>query len=193
MKNKLKKRLLAFATSLTLMSTATACSNEKNTEFETNQGTRNLIDYDEFLSKQGIEYKNCNVEIQDNNIYIFEKVNGTHKVKSSDEKLDIIAETYKMTTQELLDLNYLKEDHKLKEGEILKIYYYKMYCFTLEELDASSKWEYYVVVEGDDLLSIAQSYETTVEEICENNNIEDPNLIQVGITLKILKKEKVLR
>ena len=41
----------------------------------------------------------------------------------------------------------------------------------------------YTVVSGDTLSAIARKFETTVEILCELNNIKDPNKINVGLVL----------
>ena len=188
MKNKgIYKRLLTLSTTLTLMMSAEACNiKEEDTTFDTIEGTRNLEDYKDFLQEKGINYRDCHAEAQDNKVFIFEKVDSTYIVRDIDTFQSIL-ELYPMTKKELLDLNFKNEDYQLVPGEKLKTYYYKMYTFTLEELDESSEYEYYYVLPGDDLLSIAQYYDTTVEEIQRLNDIQDPNLIQIGQSIKIKK------
>lgn len=44
---------------------------------------------------------------------------------------------------------------------------------------------YYTVKPGDHLLKIADAFNTTVEKLASMNNIRDPNLLQVGQTLRV--------
>lgn len=53
----------------------------------------------------------------------------------------------------------------------------------VEERKASGKT--HVVVSGDTLSAIAKTYGTTVKRLCEINKIQNPNLIRVGLCLKI--------
>ena len=48
----------------------------------------------------------------------------------------------------------------------------------------------YKVKNGDTLGEIAKKYKTTVKKLTELNNIDNPNLIQVGQTIKLPKTEK---
>lgn len=43
----------------------------------------------------------------------------------------------------------------------------------------------YTVVKGDTLTRIAKKFNTTVQKLCELNNISNPNLIRIGQVLKI--------
>lgn len=47
---------------------------------------------------------------------------------------------------------------------------------------------YYTVQKGDNLTKIANKFNTTVAQLCEWNNIKNPNLIYVGQTLIVGKK-----
>ena len=96
-----------------------------------------------------------------------------------------------MDKEEFLRINHLKEEQALEVGQKLEIYWYKPHNFTLEELDASSDWNYHLVQEGETLSEIAEKYNITEEEIMKNNKeITDPNTIKAGSTIKIEKTEK---
>ena len=63
----------------------------------------------------------------------------------------------------------------------------------LDDNDDLCQLYYVTVSEGDTLGDIAVEYNTTVAKIVEMNNIQNPNLIQVGQVLKVYgyKAEKV--
>ena len=44
---------------------------------------------------------------------------------------------------------------------------------------------YYTVKKGDTLTKIAKKYKTTVKQLCEWNNIKNPNVIKVGQKLRV--------
>ena len=52
--------------------------------------------------------------------------------------------------------------------------------------------EVYTVKKGDTLSKIATKYNTTVDQICKDNKIKNPNFIKVGQKLVIKKEEKVV-
>lgn len=195
MKKSIKKELLSLVSSLTLMLTQSACSisQSPDTEFETYHGTRNLVDYKDFLEEQGIDYSDCYVESNDNEIFIFEKRQGYHIVTESNETFDSIAELYSMDKKELLNINFISDEQsktmQLEKGKRLKIYYYKIHSFTLDELDSHSMWEYYVIMPGDTLSEIADKYGVLMDEIRKDNYILDSNDIKAYTTIKIRKNQ----
>ncbi len=184
------KRLLSFLTSISLVISASACNKEEqNTKFETAQGTRDLKDYADFLEEQDIDYKKCRVDSTGDRVFIFEKKDSKYKIREEDT-FNSILELYPMTKEELLDLNFKSDDYELIPGETLKVYYYEMHQFTLEELDESTDWHYHYIQPGETLSEIAQYYDIPLEIIQELNNIEDPNLIQSNTIIKIPKNNK---
>ena len=57
-----------------------------------------------------------------------------------------------------------------------------------EELDAvvgGARSIYYYVQKGDVLKDIARKYSVTVSNLCEWNNISNPNLITIGQKLRV--------
>lgn len=50
-------------------------------------------------------------------------------------------------------------------------------------------WHYYTIQKGDSLLKIARQYDLSTGEISFWNNISNPNKIQVGQTLRLLRIE----
>ena len=184
------KRILAALSSITMIPSLCAC-NEKNESqiFNTEKGTRNLKDYDKFLNENNIETKKCYAEVQGNNVFVFEKKDSKHIVNETDT-FESLQELYPITKEELLSINYKEKDYELKVGDELKVYYYEMHAFTLDELDNSSEYIYHYITEGETLSQIAAYYGVTLEEIKEANKIEDINMIQAYTSIKIPKKQK---
>lgn len=54
-----------------------------------------------------------------------------------------------------------------------------------ELLDDNNNEEYYTIQSGDTLSEIAQKFGTTVSQLCEWNNISNPNLIYAGNTIRV--------
>lgn len=188
MKKGIYKRILAMLTTMALLP-STSCSNN-NPKFQTYKGERNLEDYKDFLEQNDIDYKECYAEANENIITIYEKTYGTHTVTETNANtIDEIINLYGMEKIEFLNLNYMQE-RELKLGEELKIYFYKPYTFTLEELDESSKWIYHYVMPGETLSEIAQYYDITLEELAQENRIGNISKIEAYTTLKIPKKQK---
>ena len=99
------------------------------------------------------------------------------------------------------DLNYvwtIEGNTGSNTNEVKKKRYYRSYTWIFgygypkfdEKVNPSpapspSDYTTYTVVAGDTLSEIAERYHTTVDAIVKANNIEDPNLIYPGQTLKI--------
>lgn len=188
MKKGIYKRILAMLTTMALLPSA-ACSNN-NTKFQTYKGERNLEDYKDFLKENDIDYKECYAEANESIITVYEKTYGTHIVTETNANtIDEIIDLYGMEKTDFLNLNFMQE-RDLKLGEKLKIYFYKEYTFTLEELDESSEWIYHYVMPGETLSEIAQYYDITLEELAQENRIGNISKIEAYTTLKIPKKQK---
>lgn len=184
------KRILAALSSLTMIPTLCSCNEKKKEQtFNTEKGTRNLKDYDKFLSENNIETQKCYAEVQGNNIFVFERKDSTHIVTENDT-FESLQELYPISKEELLSMNLKEKDYELKVGEELKVYYYEMHAFTLEELDNSSDWIYHYIMPGETLSDIAGYYGVTLDELQEANEIEDINMIQAYTSIKVPKKEK---
>ena len=56
---------------------------------------------------------------------------------------------------------------------------------TPEPTPEPSDVEYYTVVKGDTLSKIAKRFGTTVKQLCEWNNISNPDLIRIGQVLRV--------
>ena len=55
----------------------------------------------------------------------------------------------------------------------------------LDKVVGGAKAKYYFVKDGDTMLDIAKMYNTTVKQICQFNNISNPNLIKTGQKLRV--------
>jgi len=99
-------------------------------------------------------------------------------VKSGDS-LYSIANKYNTTVNELKRINNLTSN-LLSVGQILK----------LPSIDEVTTINEYVVKSGDSLYSIANKYNTTVNELKRINNLTS-NLLNIGQKLKIPKEEEV--
>lgn len=161
-------------------------------EFTTDKGRRELADYEDFFEHHDINYRDAYAESKGNIVTVYVKTKGEHIVGlTNPNTINDIVNFYKMDKEEFLRINHLKEEQALEVGQKLEIYWYKPYNFTLEELDASSDWNYHLVQEGETLSEIAEKYNITEEEIMKNNKeITDPNTIRTGSTIKIEKTEK---
>jgi len=94
-----------------------------------------------------------------------------------DDTIYSIAYNYRMTTNELLEINNKLNDD-IKAGEI--IYVYNNPPLLSDEI-------LYTVKTGDSLYSIANNYETTVANLMKNNNLTD-DFLSVGMELIIKVK-----
>ena len=106
----------------------------------------------------------------------------TYTVKSGDS-LYKIANSYDTSVNEIKNLNDL-ESNLLQIGQVLKIPN-NLKSENNEQLE-------YIVKSGDSLYKIANSYNTSVNEIKNLNNLES-NLLQIGQVLKIpVSKEEII-
>lgn len=97
----------------------------------------------------------------------------TYTVKSGDT-LSGIASKYNTTVENLVVINGISNPNLISVGQVLKL---------KGELSTGNKT--YTVVAGDNLSSIANRFNTTVERICSLNGISNPNLIYAGQVLKL--------
>ena len=97
----------------------------------------------------------------------------TYTVKSGDT-LSGIASKYNTTIENLVAINGISNPNLISVGQVLKL---------KGELSTGNKT--YTVVAGDNLSSIANRFNTTVERICSLNGISNPNLIYAGQVLKL--------
>ena len=135
----------------------------------------NYEKYAEAVVRAVANYKNIPYTSKNNNIYI---------VKKGDTLWDI-ARKYNMSVNELKEINNLSTN-LLKIGQSLII---KPTENEKVENTEPQSINTYTVVKGDNLYSIANKYDTSVEELKSINNLST-NIIQIGQVLKIPSKYK---
>lgn len=94
------------------------------------------------------------------------------------DTLSGIAARYGTTYQKIAADNNIANPNLIYPGQVLKIY-------TSGSAPAPSGEEYYTVVKGDNLSSIAARYGTTWQWLAQVNNIPNPNLIYPGQVLRV--------
>ncbi len=107
------------------------------------------------------------------------------------ETLEDIAAHYEVTVAALRAWNEL-EDTDVEQGQKISVYVPEESRFA-EDAKASQpprpEYETYVVRRGDNLNRIAEKYGTTRAKLLELNDIRDPNLLFVGLKLKVPRKD----
>lgn len=99
----------------------------------------------------------------------------------SGDTLSGIAQRFGTTVSELASINGISNPNIIYVGQVLKIYPTNRTITNRKKIFNTT----YVVQSGNTLSSIAQRFNTTVNELAELNDISDPNLIYVGEILKI--------
>lgn len=168
---KMKKKLAAILTSLTIITQASACT-ESPTQFDTIYGKRDLKDYSLFLENNGIKYSNCTAEADGNIITIKEKVYSKYIVTES-TTLSEITQQYSIDDTEIQRFNAIKEIGNYNYERSIVVYQYKISFFTIEELDNNCRYIYHIVQPGETLESIANQYGVTESVIRQNNIIKN--------------------
>ena len=130
---------------------------------------RDYEKYAEAVVRAVANYKNIPYIPVSKDIYI---------VKKGDTLWDI-AGKYGMSVNELKELNNLSTN-LLQIGQTLKI----KQAENKEEQEQTKPLNTYTVVKGDNLYSIANKYNTSVDELKKLNNLST-NIIQIGQVLKI--------
>lgn len=104
-------------------------------------------------------------------IYTSGSFSHTYIVENGDT-LSGIAEKFGVTVKELIVWNNISNPNVIYAGQVLKLY-------------ANNVGSSYTVQSGDTLSGIAEEYGVTVQELCDWNNISNPNLIYAGQILQI--------
>ena len=102
-----------------------------------------------------------------------------YKVQSGDT-LSEIAARYGTTVNELMSLNGISNPNLIYPGEVLRI-----------RGNVSGSVATYTVQSGDTLSEIAARYGTTVNELVNLNEINNPNLIYTGEVLRLSLLDEV--
>ena len=101
-----------------------------------------------------------------------------YTVKAGDT-LYSIAQRYKTTVQEIINLNYLKSN-ALTVGQVLRI----PEMYTPEDAMILPNFTNYVVKKGDTLYSIARDNNISVDTLMQDNSLTS-GILRIGQTLKI--------
>lgn len=133
---------------------------------------RDYENYAEAVVRAVANYKNIPYTPVSDDIYIVQK----------GDTLWDIARKYGMTVNELKELNNLSSN-LLKIGQTLKI----KQTDSKEESEEIKPLNTYTVQKGDNLYSISNKYNTSVDELKKINNLST-NIIQIGQVLKIPSK-----
>ena len=137
-------------------------------------GISGSVDRDEFTD--GILLDERTTLPESENKPVTERV--TEYVVKRGDTLTKIALEYDTTVERLVSENNISNPNLIFPGEILRIV----------NVDNPVKTEEYIVRRGDTLSQIAREYNTTVQELVEENNISNPNLIFPGEVLQIGSK-----
>lgn len=136
-------------------------ANQYNTTVETLKNINNLTNSNLIINQQIFIPKNTQSGVKNDNIYV---------VKKGDSLFDIAA-AKGVTVSQIKELNNLESD-VLQIGQVLNI-------------PSSSSGEInYIVQKGDNLYSIANKYDVTIDDIKKLNNLNS-NILQIGQVLKI--------
>ena len=105
-----------------------------------------------------------------------------YKVQLGDT-LSEIAEKYNTTVSHLVQINDIKNPNLIYVGEIITISC--NHNNSINSDNSINKEITYTIQSGDTLSSIASRFDTTVSNLVELNDIQNPNLIYAGDILKI--------
>ena len=178
---KLKKKLATILTSLTLMTQTTACT-PSQTEFDTIRGKRDLADYSDFLSENGINYRKCTAYAEGEIVYVNEKKYEKYIVTENTTLDDIISQYY-IDEPEITIFNSIKEYGNYEYERYVNVYRNEIHIFSLTELDNNCEYHFHVVQPGDTIESIANEYGVSENTIRQKNMIQGEP--EIGTIIKI--------
>lgn len=105
-------------------------------------------------------------------------------VIASGDTLGSIAAKFNTTIEELCKLNDIKDPNTIYAGQVLTL------PGGEEDKDEDEgQTNSYIIASGDTLSGIATKFNTTVEELCKLNDIEDPDVIYAGQVLILPEKK----
>lgn len=102
--------------------------------------------------------------------------NGSTYTVQAGDTLWGIAQKYGVTVQQLCQWNNISNPNLIYPGQVLVIYSSNPF---------SRAYHTYTVQSGDTLWGIAQRFGVTVQDLCNWNNISNPNLIYPGQVLTV--------
>lgn len=100
------------------------------------------------------------------------------------DTLSGIAQRYDTTVQEIAGLNSIPNPNLIYAGQILRIDITNGYDYITQDRH-ETKHIIYTIKRGDTLTSIANRYGVSIQSIVRLNNIQNPNLIYAGETIRI--------
>jgi len=107
----------------------------------------------------------------------------------SRDTLSSIAQKYGTTVEELASINNISNPNLIYPGQVLKIYTSSRPIISRKK----SFYRTYTIQSGDTLSSIANKFNTTVQELVSLNDLPNQNLIYTGEILKIPTNEETTR
>ena len=91
------------------------------------------------------------------------------------DTLSGIAQKFGVSVQELCEWNNIANSNQIYAGQVLKIY----------SSGENASTTTYTVQSGDTLSGIAARFGVTVSQLCQWNNIANPNQIYAGQVLRV--------
>lgn len=124
---------------------------------------------------------------------------------SAGDTLSKIADQHGFTVKEIMQVNELKDEHKVREGQVLYIPDNREYILDtlayVKELKkeavekrkqaAPVKITYYVVKNGDTLWSVANAFDLDINSLFGCNKISDTDILKVGTTLRVPNQDGI--
>lgn len=150
-------------------------------------GINGYVDRDRFTSEILLDSQEEIPSNEENNENSGNTGNASNYIRYIIQKGDTlseIAQRYNTTVNELVRLNNIQNPNMIYSNEILLIPTKNNSISTGSE-DKNNT--IYIVQRGDSLYSIAKRFNTTVQNIVNNNGISNPNLIYPGQRLIIAK------
>lgn len=113
----------------------------------------------------------------------------THTVFEGDT-LGSIAREYGVTVKQLVEWNNLEDPNALRLGQTIRLSASSSSKSSSSTKSSSSKSsaKTHTVVEGDTLGAIARKYGVSVKQLVEWNNLENPDALRLGQTLRVTAK-----
>ncbi|MBP3920207.1 MAG: LysM peptidoglycan-binding domain-containing protein [Bacilli bacterium] len=138
------------------------------------------------LKKHGIDPDRCNIlSTFDDYIVVNELVIDSYITKTGDTMNNLLAR-YKMRKEDFLAINEHYNFSNFEQNLKVNIYYYNVF-----NIEQPKDFKILKIQDGDNLISIGNNYNINYEEIIDlNQNIDNPDMIEVGMYIKIPISEK---
>ncbi len=149
------------------------------TDEGTVSGINGFVDRDRFTNGIFLSDSSQIPQIEDELPNNSSELGTTTIVIQNGDTLSEIAIMYNTTVARLVELNSISNPNLIFAGETIIV--------PTNAVNQTQDDTIYIVKKGDTLTSIARKFNTTVNQILNNNNIPNPNLIFVGQRLIIQK------